>query len=221
MNIIKITPLFILIASCSNVSNDIQPKFYGSYFTGLESQKISGYESAALDYDLTSPDGKNIHFSNCIQVDELKTTDVLESEYHLYQMLKLNCKALKAYAEVGASNSTYLDEILIKKDISRLPATAYPYVNDYDKSTRLNKTLSEYQKKIEIKLAPDGAIDVLTEEDSLLYQVIATGDFNGDKIEDALVRIDWHVIDAFGKGSKLTLITKLTLDGEFQELSLD
>ncbi len=220
MNIIRFIPLLIFLSACSNISNNIQPKFYWDHFAGLETKIIKSYDATLLDYDLTSPDGKNLHISNCLQVDELKDTDVLESEYHLYTMLKQNCKALKAYTEAGWSATSYLSELLIDKDISNLPATAYPYINDYDRSTRLNKKLIDYQKKLEIKVSGDSAIDALTEIDRLLYQVIATGDFNGDKIEDALIRIDWHVIDAFGKGSKLTLITKKSSGEDFQEITL-
>lgn len=66
-------------------------------------------------------------------------------------------------------------------------------------------------------MATDGAINVTTELDTLLYQIIATGDFNADKIEDALIRIDWHVIDAFGKGSNQVLITKHSRSGNLKK----
>lgn len=59
-----------------------------------------------------------------------------------------------------------------------------------------------------------------TSTDKLIYQVVARGDFNGDGIEDVLIRIDWHVIDAFGKGSKLVLITKLSPTADYQELRM-
>lgn len=221
MNIVRVIPLILFFSACSNTSSNIPPNFYGDYFAGLEAEKITSYDTALLDYDLTSPDGKNLHFSNCLQVDELKDSDVLESEYHLYKMLKQNCKALRIYFKASSSAASYLDELLINKDISNLPATAYPYVNDYDRSARLDKKLTDYQKKLESKVSSDGSIDVLTEVDSLIYQIIATGDFNGDEIEDALIRIDWHVIDAFGKGSRLIMITKKSSGENFQEITFD
>ncbi|RDH85975.1 MAG: hypothetical protein DIZ80_00435 [endosymbiont of Galathealinum brachiosum] len=218
---IKLTlflPLLAFFSACSNASDNITPEFNSVYFTGLESTKVENYKEAILDYDLTSPDEKNLHFTNCTQVDALKETDVAMHEFHLYTMLKANCKALKLYTKAKASTTTYLSELLVKKNIGNLPATAYPFVNTYDKSTRANKTLSSHQKKLEYKTMDDGSIDVTTETDTLLYQILSTGDFNNDSIQDAIIRIDWHVLNAFGKGSKLVMISRLSKDDEFTEV---
>lgn len=211
-------PVIILVACSNSVAKDIKPKFYSDFFTGLETQKVTGYESAKLDYDLTSKDNKNVHFSSCTQVDKVKDGDIVMSEYHLLTMLRLNCQALKKYTLASPSKKSFLQEILIKKDASKLPATSYPYVSEHDRKTRLGEKLKDYQKKFTMKPGRNGAIDVETETDNLLYQVIATGDFNGDKIEDALIRIDWRVIGAFGKGSKMVMVTKISVDKDFEEI---
>lgn len=222
MKVLIFIAILIHVAACSNKpAVNIKAVFYPDYFIGLETQQIESYKDAALDYDLTSSANQNIHFNNCLQVEAVKDSEVLASEYHLLTMLRLNCKALKMYTLSGSSEFSYLDEVLIKKDISNLPATAYPYVNNEDKLSRQNKKLIEYQKKVDISVATDGVINVTTELDNLVYQVIATGDFNADKIEDALIRIDWHVIDAFGKGSNLVLITKRSPSGNFEEIELE
>ena len=222
MKLLKLLfPAIILVACSNSNANDIKPQFFPDYFTGLETQNITDYNKAKLDYDLTSSNNKNVHITDCIQVEKIKDSNILTSEYHLLTMLRINCKALKLYTQAGDSNNTYLQDLVINKDINNLPATTYPYVSDYDKTTRLGKTLKEYHKKLIVKQAIDGAINVETETDSLLYQVIATGDFNKDKISDALVRIDWHVIGAFGKGSKLVMITKKSVNSDFEEINLD
>lgn len=221
MKVLIFIAILIHVAACSNKpAVNIKLVFYPDYFTGLETQQIESYNDAVLDYDLTSPSNENIHFSNCLQVDATKDSGIVSSEYHLFTMLKLNCKALKMYSLAGASEHSYLDELLINKDIRNLPATAYPYQANEEKLRRENKKLSEYQKTLDIDIRDNGEINVTTEQDSLVYQVIATGDFNADKIEDALIRIDWHVIDAFGKGSNLILITKRSPSDEFEIIDL-
>lgn len=208
--------------SCSLSSADkIKPQFFPDFFTGLTTKIITKYESANLDYDLTSTAKKNVHFSNCLQVEDVQDKDILMSEYHLLTMLKLNCKAMKKYTQAGNSNKSYLHALLVDKDVSNLPATAYPFVSDYDRKTRLGKNLKNYQKKLVTKTDSDGAIDVETETDNLLYQVVATGDFNNDKIQDALIRIDWQGINSLGKGSKLVIITKIAPEVDYQEINLD
>lgn len=222
MNIIKLSLFTFILVACSNLSADnFKPVFYPEYFTGLETENVVKYENAKLDYDLTNSNNKNIHFSSCPQVDAVKDDDVLTSEYHLLTMLRLNCNAMKKYTIAGSANKSFLAELIADKNINNLPATAYPYVNNYDKKTRAGKTLKSYQKKLIAKVSSDGTILVETETDNLIYNIISIGDFNGDKIQDALIRIDWHVISAFGKGSKLVLITKKTAESNFEEIFIN
>jgi len=222
MKIIKLSLFTFVLAACSNLSADnFKPMFYPEYFTGLEAVNVVKYESAKLDYDVTTSSNKNMHFSSCMQVEAVKDDDILTSEYHLLTMLRLNCIALKKYTLAGSATKTFMNELLIDEKVNNLPATAYPYVNSYDKKTREGKNLKNYHKKLVTKISSDGAIEVETETDNLTYNIIAIGDFNGDKNLDALIRIDWHVINAFGKGSKLVLITKNSTDSNFEELSLN
>lgn len=152
-------------------------------------------------------------------MDKIKDKDVLISEYHLLTMLRLNCKALKMYINAGEEKTSYLGKMLDEKGINSFPATAYPYVNDEDKSRRKNKTLFEHHTYLESEILPDGSVYVETEEDTVIYQLVATGDFNDDYIEDALIRIDWSVKNAFGKGSKLVFFTKKSINDGFSELA--
>jgi len=220
-NLSLVLSIFICV-SCSKLSaNEIKPKLFTNYFTGLESEIVMDYQSIKLNYDLTLRSEKNVHFSTCKQVEETASDDIAVSEFHLLQMLKANCAALKQYSQAKSSNVSYLQEILDKKDISNLPATAYPYVNKHDKSQRRGKTLSEYHKKFNTSLDISGAIKVETETDQIFYYVVATGDFNADKVQDALIRIDWQVIDAFGKGFKLIMVTKESADKPYEITTLN
>lgn len=213
--------IFICIACLKLSANEIKPKLFVNYFTGLESEVVVDYRNIKLNYDLTLRSEKNVHFSNCKQVEETTSHDIAVSEFHLLQMLKANCIALKKYSQVKSSNVSYLQEILDKNDISNLPATAYPYVNKYDKSQRQDKTLSEYHKKFNTSLDISGAIKVETETEQMFYNVVATGDFNEDKAQDAIIRIDWQVIDAFGKGFKLIMVTKKSADKPYEITTLN
>lgn len=210
----------LLLCACSMGTGRYQPQFFPDSFVGLLSGTVEDYHSTQLDYDLTSPDRQNLHFTHCRQVDTAKDEDVLASEYHLLMMLRANCKALNMYTKAGGAKYSYLGDMLTEAGVKALPATAYPYVNAEDKAKRKNKTLSEHHAVLVSDTLPDGSIYIETEEDTVIYQRLATGDFNGDSIEDALVRIDWRVNNAFGKGSKLILLTKKSIDEGFTELML-
>lgn len=73
MNKLKLLSLVSVLTACTNLSADnLMQKFFSDYFTGLETHNITNYENAELDYDLTSSTNKNIHFTNCKQVDEIR-----------------------------------------------------------------------------------------------------------------------------------------------------
>ena len=210
----------LAFSACYRTSENIKPEFNTAYFTGLETAVVTRYDEAVLDYDLTSTTGEKIHFSHCTEVDQLDANAVAPYEYHLYIMLKLNCLALKRYLQASPAKSSYLDELLVHKDISQLPATIYPYVNEYDKSTRLGKTLAQYHPELKLNSLDDGSIDATTSTDTLLYQVLATGDFNNDGALDALIRVDWHVLNAFGKGSRMFMVTRTSEHSPVVELPI-
>lgn len=136
-----------LLLSCTDSSaEDLKPQFYPAYFAGLETQIITSYKNAVLDYDLTSSDGKTAHFSSCMDVEAMKDGGIVASEYHLLMMLRLNCKALNAFTHAMDSKKSYLNNIIEGKHIGNLPVTAYPYVNVYGRKKRENKKLNNYQK---------------------------------------------------------------------------
>ena len=222
MNRLKFVFAILLSSACSQaMAENIKPKLFPGYFTGLVDKVVTDYASAKLDYELTARDGKDVHFASCKQVEATRDSDIATSEYHLLTMLRLNCVALKQFAQASHSKASYLQEILIHKDIRNLPATAYPYVNKEDRKSRENQKLKDHQKKLTVSQDKDGSIKVQTETDDLHYQVLATGDFNHDILEDALIRIDWHVIGAFGKGFKLIMVTKKAADQAYEITELN
>jgi hypothetical protein len=89
-----------------------------------------------------------------------------------------------------------------------LPATAVPRINDEDIARRQAKTLKAYDPSVRVTEASDGSIHVATATDEMQYQILGRADFTGDGTEDLLIRVDWHVRDALGRGTDLFILEK-------------
>ncbi|RZF84052.1 hypothetical protein EXT46_04535 [Pseudoalteromonas sp. CO325X] len=222
MKYIIITISSFLLGGCASVvAEQIKPDIYVDNVTGLATSIITNYDSVVLDYDLTLRNGSNIHFSDCLKVDATHDTDIVESEYHLLRMIRANCKALALYTNAESAYKSHLQEILTEHTVAHLPATAYPYVNEYDKNLRKGKTLKQFHADFKEKKAFEGVIDVETNTKRLSYSVLATGDFDDDRVEDALILISWHSKEAFGKGFKLIKVSRPTSEARFSTTELD
>lgn len=209
----------ILLVGCTNETNAIKPEFYSRYFAGLESTSPTSYDTAVLNYNLTQANGSGLHIENCSEVEKLKESDIAEDEYHLLIMLKINCKALQAYFKAKSARTSYLDELLTQQNISQLPADVYPNPEDHIQSDRQHKNLMQDHPELKFTTLEDGAVEASTSTDDLIYQIIATGDFNHDGILDAIIRVDWHTIGAFGQGSMMALVTRTASNSQITTLN--
>jgi hypothetical protein len=201
--------LSLLVFACvSSQAEPIEKSFDAQYFVGLDTPETLDYDNSRLDYELDSIAGKAIQFQNCGQVETTKDSEIVESQYALYKMLRANCLALKKYSQGKNAQKSYLPDKLQESTVSSFPATAVPKMNDEDLKRRAGNALSQYEKNLKLSTNPDGAIVAMTSTDEMQYYLLATGDFNNDQIQDFLVRVDWRTLNAFGSGSDLFIVTK-------------
>lgn len=213
----KIILLFFIVTSClfftscmsTNQHSTVverSPFFNQKEFTGLKSlgKDIS---SVRLDYALDFANGKELHFNSCIEVN---TVDEVEaSQYHLLRLMKANCMAVGYYFDalkIGKVPS-FLPENLNNSFIRSLPAKAIPNLGG--QSLDRNGTLAQAEKGMKVLSANNKSMELSLADNLMVkYLIIARGDFNHDGIEDMLLRLDWHVSSAFGKGYNLLMVTK-------------
>ena len=125
----KIITLFLAATSCLFVAGcaankvddaiDREPYINQDEFTGLLSLGEE-FSSLRLDYALDTPSGKELQLDSCVTVNNTVGAEVEGSQYHLLQLMKVNCIAAKYYhgaIKVGAVQSflpAMLDEQFIK-----------------------------------------------------------------------------------------------------------
>jgi len=78
---------------------------------------------------------------------------------------------------------------------------------------RTGKTLKEHESFLDISIIDKNRAEVLTQTNEITFDIMARADFNGDGIEDLLVRTLWYVRDAFGKGTNLFILEKTSSTG--------
>lgn len=201
---------YMFLVSCVSIkqpefSIERAPFFNKNEFTGLKSlgHDIS---SVRLDYTLDSVDSKELHFNSCIKVNAVNK--VQTDQYHLLRLIKANCIAVGYYFDalkIGTVPS-FLPENLNEDFIRDLPAKAVPNLGG--QSLKQQGILAQ-AKDIKVLSTNDTSTELSVGDNLVVnYHIIARGDFNNDGIEDMLLRLDWHISSAFGKGYNLLMITK-------------
>jgi hypothetical protein len=202
----------LTFATFACASGSVSRTFNTKEFTGLISVN-SGYLDATLDYELDGAKGRVVHFGNCRQVEATTEQEIESSQYSLFKLLSINCLALKRYSESGAARRSFFPARFTRKLVAAFPATAVPRISDEEMKLRSGKTLFAYEKNLRISIAADGSARVVTNDDEIAYVPMARADFDGDGVEDVLVRVDWHARKAFGEGSDLLLLSKDSASG--------
>ncbi|PCJ11170.1 MAG: hypothetical protein COB04_19500 [Gammaproteobacteria bacterium] len=92
--------------------------------------------------------------------------------------------------------------------IKGLPGRSIPDLGGQSLDNR-DGTLIEIEHELEFLSVDEGAIEVALADDLVVrYLIMARADFNDDGVEDVLLRLDWYVSSAFGKGFDLLMLTK-------------
>ncbi len=207
--------LALMVANCASINARApEREFNFEEFTGLVSKQAATYEDVVLDYDLDDEKGEKVHFASCLQVDSTDETSILASEYQLFNLLSIHCRAIGLYLEKGVqAKQSYFPAKLTKELLYSFPAAAGPRISKYSLEKRAGKTLKEYEPLLDISIIDDNTSEVLTQNHETTFDIMARADFNADGFEDLLVRILWHVRDAFGKGSDLFILEKTSSTG--------
>jgi hypothetical protein len=209
------TLLFFLAYGCSHSINRAPNNIFNwKEFTGITSSGIDRYADAVLDYSLDTKDKGEIHFDNCVQVERTDENSIVEPQYYLFKLLLRNCEALKMHFQQGKiPKASYFQTTLSEKEIRQWPAMAGVIVNNEEMTRREGKTLSDYETDLSIEIVDKDTIEAETSSDLITYHIMSRADFNKDGIEDLLVRMNWHIRDAFGKGVNLFILEKKSQTG--------
>lgn len=200
--------------SCSVKSPTALPKEINTdEITGLISiNNDNGH--ASMEYELDGTNGTPIVFKTCDDVKQTLETNVVTHEYHLWRLMQINCKAISEFHHANSSNKTYWPADFNTSFIEQLPASAIPDLggNSFDGKKGL---LKDTKPALKFETINSHSIKATFDDDlTVVYVLIARGDFNHDHIEDILLRLDWHIENAFGKGFSLMLISKPTASGK-------
>lgn len=198
-----------LLIGCATVRAESPHAFNVTAFAGLAKLMPDGSER--LDYVLDGANGGELRFSRCAQVAATDAAAVREDQYPLFQLLRANCQALARYGAGQPARRSHLPETLTPALVRELPASALPVVGG--QATSPTGARVEDAPGMSIEALPGGRVRVLTRTDDSVYTLMAQGDFDGDGVQDMLLRLDWRTRDAFGRGVDLLQITRRSAGG--------
>lgn len=188
-------------------------------FTGLVNVG-DDLANMTLDYALDSPTNIELPLNSCTVVNATSETDVKTSQHHLLQLMLVNCLAAKYYfsALTEGDVSSYFPDSVNEKFVKSLPAILVPDLGGESLDNRLGSLL-DIEPNLKVIAVNENAVELSLAGDLVVnYVPMARGDFNGDGIEDMLLRLDWYISSAFGKGFDLVMVTQLSNDSQPQLL---
>lgn len=210
---------FALLAfsGCTRFDATVVPKHFNApEFAGLVGDADSAYPSVHLDFALDTSDGGETLFVSCPQVEATDSDAIRADQHSLFRSLQVNCLALKRYGESHTARVSHLPVSLTREIIGALPVTALPFFSEEEAFMHDGGLLESSAAVDAIESLSDGRVRVLTPSEEIYYAPLAQADFDGDGLQDMLLRLDWRARDAFGKGVDLIQVTRRTPGGELR-----
>ncbi|WP_185235420.1 hypothetical protein [Teredinibacter franksiae] len=182
-------------------------------FTGLQSLG-DNLGSIQLNYALDSFNGEELTFTSCTAVTATKESAIDPSQFHLLQLMKVNCTAAEYYF-AALSNGDALSAFpaaFTESFVKSLPGLAVPNLGGESMENR-EGTLAEAEPTLQLLNLSGNAAELALAGDLIVnYLIMARGDFDKDGHEDLLLRLDWYINTAFGKGFDLIMLSQTPTD---------
>jgi hypothetical protein len=198
-----------VVACSAGNSQHVPPTINASEFAGFDINNSRDIGSVKLSgYEFKSVDGKTIRFSTCPDAERVPESGIAEYELFRYRLLLNSCRALEKYLLAKASTEAFFSPQFDANLVGEFPATSAPLLSKAQEEARIGKTVSTYFANGQISLEQGGSVRVATEDDEIIFTLLARGDFNDDGIEDLLIRSEWYARKANGKHVDLLVLTK-------------
>ncbi|MBU2970759.1 hypothetical protein KO527_15515 [Pseudoalteromonas sp. C2R02] len=163
-----------------------------------------------LDYSLDLSAGGELRSNTCTDVNNANDATIEPSQYHLVRLMKVNCIAAEHFIKAKHIKSvlSYLPEKITVNFIQSLPLSAVPDLGGSSLQDKKGLLITD-DNDFKILTVNEGSIEVAISGGLVVnYLVMAKGDFDKDGFEDVLLRLDWYVDTAFGKGFDLLMVSK-------------
>lgn len=208
VNILTLIISVILLQGC--ITNRQVPHktfFNKKAFAGFVDMNVDRND-AMLNCELDGADGNAVVCNSCRDALKIPETAIAESHHHLWRLMQINCRAAVMINDAYESAQSNWPSSMNKQFIDELPADAVPHPKEssLDEPKGLLKDAEPTLKIIHIN---SRRAEVTIHDDmAVKYIIMARGDIDGDGMEDILLRLDWHIKEALGKGVSLLLMTK-------------
>jgi hypothetical protein len=186
-----------------------QRSFDASSFAGLATPRIPADGDPALDYELDGAHGQVLRFTRCSQARAVPEVEVRADQFALWRLLQLNCRAAAAWAGARAARRSHFPPALTRTLVAALPADTVPDLGGSDRPGRAGRTLAQHEQQLHITVPRRGSARVRTRDGELSYTLLARADFDGDGLEDWLLRSEWSPREgAHGAAAELVLLSR-------------
>jgi hypothetical protein len=208
------------IAGCASLAVFAQPQQKIWWAKDLNLMNLSDIDQALgkpFDERISVASGSNqAQVGNCF--DYLKYSDAgykADSDFQMRMLESLgaDCRALALLKDAAPARVSYLQDFRLDTSApAMLPAQFAIIVSNEEQQSlaaaaHANKSWLEYQPKLKAEQA-NGRLTVDAAGMRGVLRLYARGDFNGDGVEDLLIREDYAALGGTYSGSRLFLLTR-------------
>jgi len=160
--------------------------------------------------------GQRVEAGNCaalLRDEKAGFAPLSDRDRAVTQSLLADCYAVEALSRAKKARISFLRTLrLAPESLEVLPPTLAPIISDEDRKNAAgaaSKGLSWKQFDPSATASGQGdAITVLSDDTQTIVKIYGRGDFNGDGIDDLLVRVDTAALHGTYRASRLLLLTK-------------
>ena len=203
----------LLLGACNNAKIPIKPSINIVEFPGFSVDKLRKDKDFNLSgYEFQTNANKYLVVTSCEQASNIESALIPEFDYFRFNLLLLSCAALEKYSQAGDSESTYFTTPFDEGFYKHLPAEITPLLSKAYLEARMNKTMIDFDKKMQVVIENKHTGKLVNANDEIYITVLAQGDFNGDRLEDLMIKSEWFARKASGKHADLLIVTKTSVD---------
>lgn len=188
----------------------LPPVFFAASLTGWEHGGPGTGAPLALAFEFELDSGVRAQVGSCEEAAAVDPARIEPTDFHRVRRLQVDCRAVQQFAVARPATVSFFEGRVVTRDaLEKLPASVQPpLTRDPHPPEADAKSLKAVEQLGEFELRDDDSWVLVGERSMYVLEVLAWGDFNGDGVDDVMVRVDWRALDAFGRGTSALVLTR-------------
>ena len=210
---------FAVSACTSDQGETTIPGVFNTPLTLFDSVKTDEQLLFPEGYDLENEEGKGFGIIDCDALAALDRDAVASRDFSHYLYYRADCMGATAYLAGSDATVSFLRNLDIADIVPLLPATVKPELNSRSDPPAEGLTLGKLQQDLSLSAISKNSVTAKFDIFDADYEILGLRDVNEDGIEDMILRLNYAIVEASGRGTHVYFLTRQKADGPFELLA--